>query len=133
MTQAPIDYGVRIENSLNAFIPESCAIKPQKDWLVIEPLEWEPSSTIKVVHANKTLRGKVLAVGPGRYPLKYDGPKGKRTKSWDSKTFVKTEIKCGDTVELGGLEIGGYLFQTFLWGAKKVVMCREADVAIVYD
>jgi hypothetical protein len=42
-------------------------------------------------------------------------------------------VKRGDIVELGGLEIGGYLFATVRWGAKEVVIAREADVAIVRE
>jgi hypothetical protein len=40
-------------------------------------------------------------------------------------------VKVGDIVELGGLEIGGYLHCTIMWGLKEVVVCREEDVAIV--
>lgn len=124
--------GTRVDHDSNAFVPADHDIKPLRDHILIEPLPWEPSKTIAVVATSlKPVRGRVLKVGPGRYPIKYDGPKGNRKKSWESKVFVKTEIKPGDIVELGGLEIGGYLFASFTWGNRKVVMCREADVTMV--
>lgn len=102
-----------------------------RDTIIVEPLEWEPSKIVAVAYAGKPLRGRVLAVGPGRHPIKYDGPKGKRTKSWESKAFLPCDVKVGDIVELGGLEIGGYLFQTVRWGRKEVVICREPDVTLI--
>jgi len=74
-----------------------------------------------------------VAVGPGHYPIKYNGPKGKRTKSWRSKRFQPCDIQVGDIIDLGGLERQGYLFPTVRWGAKEVVVCREADVTLVGD
>ena|SRR6185437_11404658 len=120
--------GKRIGQETSDLIPESAKIRPLRDQIVVEPLEWRPSQIIDVAYLGKPLRGIVKAVGPGHYPKQYDGPKGTRTKSWDSKAFLPTEVKVGDVVELGGLELGGYLFQTFLWGAKEHVICREADV-----
>lgn len=128
------DYGgVRVGNETNTFIPASAKIRPLRDHIVLEPLNWEPSKILEVVWQGKILRGRVLAVGPGTYPKKYDGPKGKRTKTWDSKAFLPCDLKVGDVVELGGLEIRGYLFTTVMWGHREVVICREADVAMVRE
>ena len=129
MIDKPEDRGVRVENNLNAYIPEDCAIRPLRDQIVVEPLPWAPSSIIEVVSHSKPLRGIVRAVGPGIYPKRYDGRKGARTKSWDAKAFRPCDVKVGDIVELGGLELEGYLHNTFLWGTKQMVMCREEDVA----
>jgi hypothetical protein len=123
----------RIGNESITSVPAHLNVKPLRDHLVVEPLDWRPSTTINVVYMGKPLRGKVRAVGPGCYPKRYDGPKGQRSKSWDSKAFLPTEVRVGDTVELGGLELRGYLHPTFRWGDKEVILCREADVAIVYD
>jgi co-chaperonin GroES (HSP10) len=120
--------GARIAQDLLAFVKADERIRPLRDQIVLEPLDWEPSKTLTVAYRGKALRGKVRAVGPGRYLLKYDGPKGRRTKSWLSSLFRPTEVKVGDVVELGGLEIGGYLFPTIRWGDKDVVLCREGDV-----
>ena len=124
--------GTRVRNDTLTLIPKSTRLRPLRDTIIVEPLDWEPSKLIQVVYRGTALRGIVRAVGPGRYPLKYDGPKGKRTRSWESQAFRKTEVKVGDTVELGGLELGGYLFTTILWGGKPHIICSEQDVAIVY-
>ena|ERR1700728_3695466 len=125
--------GVRVGNETLTSVPAEADIRPLRDNIVIEPLDWKPSSVIEVVYTGKPLRGVVKACGPGRYPKLYNGPKGQRSKTWDSKSFRKTEVKVGDVVELGGLEIRGYLFQTVRWGAKEVIVCSEQDIAIVYD
>jgi co-chaperonin GroES (HSP10) len=128
-----METGLRIGNETLACIPASANVRPLRDQIVIEPMDFEPSKIISTVYRGKPLRGRILAVGPGCYPKKYNGPKGKRTKSWDSKHFQPMELKVGDVVELGGLEIGGYLHPTFRWGDKECVMAREADVAMVCE
>jgi hypothetical protein len=120
--------GTRVKNRTLTFVPAEAQVKPLRDRIIVEPLDWRPSAVIDVVYHGETLRGRVAAVGPGRHPLKYDGPKGKRTKSWEGKPFIKTEVKVGDVVELGGLEIRGYLFTSFLWGSKEHIICQENDV-----
>ena len=125
--------GKRIGNETFYAIPETARIRPLRDQIVIEPLEWRPSETIRVAYSGKPLRGIVKAVGPGRYPFKYDGPKGKRTKAWLSKHFLPTTVKVGDVVELGGLELGGYLFPTIWWGGVEHVICTERDVVGIVD
>jgi co-chaperonin GroES (HSP10) len=123
------DRGVRVENNLNAYVPEDHLIRPLRDQIVVEPLPWRPSKIIEVVSDSKPLRGIVRAVGPGIYPKRYDGRKGARMRSWDAKRFRPCDVKVGDIVELGGLELKGYLHNTFLWGSKQMVMCREEDIA----
>lgn len=127
------ESGVRIGNEANVFVPADARIRPLRDQIVVEPLQWQPSKIIAVEWHGKPLRGIVRAVGPGHYPKRYDGPKGKRTKSWDSKAFQPCDVKVGDVVELGGLELRGYLHMTINWGGKECVLCREADVAIVVE
>lgn len=128
-----VNYGTRLGNELLTFVRANERIRPLRDQIIVEPLNWEPSRLIEVAYAGKPLRGKVLTVGPGCYPKRYDGPKGKRSKTWDAKCFRPCDVQIGDIVELGGLEIGGYLFQTIRWGRKEVVICREEDVAIVRE
>jgi co-chaperonin GroES (HSP10) len=125
--------GTRVGNESITCVPAEAHIRPLRDNIFLEPLDWKPSKYLEVVYHGKPLRGRVVAVGPGRYPKKYDGPKGKRSKSWDSKSYRPTEVQVGDVVELGGLELRGYLFPTIRWGAKEVIMCSEQDVAIVYE
>jgi co-chaperonin GroES (HSP10) len=124
------ERGVRIGNELLSFVGKHERIRPLRDVIVVEPL---PAHEILETPGWKPIRGKVLAVGPGCYPKRYNGPKGKRTKSWDAKSFRPCDVKRGDIVELGGREIGGYLHQTVRWGRKEVVICREEDVALVRE
>ena len=127
------DYGVRIGNETYDQVPAESKIRPLRDVIVLQPLDWRPSQIIETVYWGKPLRGIVRAIGKGCYTKKYNGPKGVRTKSWDSKHFTPTELKVGDTVELGGLELKGYLFQTFRWGSIECVLCTEKDVTGVYE
>jgi co-chaperonin GroES (HSP10) len=122
--------GIRMGRKRTDVIPADCAIRPLRDHIVVKPLDWEPSKILaelgaKIVYQGKTLRGEVLAVGPGCYPKRYNKD---RSKSWDSTQFRPTEVKVGDVVELGGLEIRGYQFDELMWGNQRIVMCREADV-----
>ena len=126
-----MEDGVRIGNESLTVIAKTERIRPLRDQIILEPLPYEPSKIIEVVYRGKTLRGKVKAVGPGCYRKIYNGPKGQRSKTWDSKYFTPTEVKVGDIVELGGIEIQGYLHPTILWGGKEHVVCREQDVAII--
>lgn len=127
------DYGVRIGNETYDQVPAESKIRPLRDVIVLEPLDWRPSTLIPVIWQGKPLRGKVLAIGPGTHPKRYNGRKGVRTKSWDSKAYRPCDVKVGDEIELGGLELRGYLFQTFRWGSIECVICREEDVTGVYN
>lgn len=117
--------GIRIGRKVIDFIPATERIRPLRDQIVLRPLEWEPSKIIAVAYWGKTLRGEVLAIGPGVYPKQYSKD---RSKSWESKQFRACDVKVGDIVELGGLELHGYDFPTLQWGDQTVVLCREADV-----
>ena len=120
--------GTRIGSECFDSLPAHAQVKPLRDHIVIEPIPYPFSQTLEVVYTGRALRGKVRAVGPGHYRKIYNGPKGKRPKSWDSKYFTPCQLKVGDIVQLGGIEIRGYLFQTFRWGGKEMVIARENDV-----
>lgn len=122
--------GVRISPKRIEIIDAHETIRPLRDQIVVKPLPWEPSPYLKskgieIVWHGKALRGEVLAVGPGCYPKQYSKD---RSKSWDSKIFRPCDVKVGDIVELGGLEIKGYDFPEVRWGSQSVIVCREADV-----
>lgn len=125
--------GIRQGNECLTFFPRDAKIRPLRDQIFLEPLDYKPSQILPIVYSGRTVRGVVRAIGPGVYPIKYNGPKGQRTKSWNSKTFRPTTAKVGDTVELGGIELGGYLFQTIMWGGKEIVVCREEDIVGIID
>lgn len=127
MEKAP---GFRIGNEVLAFVKSGQRIRPLRDHLVVEVL---PVDSNILVHCWKPIRGRVLAAGKGHYPKQYDGRKGKRTKSWDSKAFLPCDVKVGDMVEIGGKEIGGYLNFIFRWGEKECMLVREADVALIVE
>jgi len=123
--------GIRLRRKRVDVILATETIRPLRDQIVVKPLPWEPSPYLKskgveIVWQGGVLRGEVLAVGPGHYPKQYNKD---RSKCWDSKTFQPTDIKVGDIVELGGLEIHGYDHWLHIqWGTDTVIIAREADV-----
>ena len=141
MSDNPEERGVRIEQKLNCYIPEDHHIRPMRNQIFAEPLPWTPSSILEVVSAQKPMRAKVVAIGPGTWVKQYFSSKTgtwaptwnpparpDRTKSRDSKIFKKCDVKIGDIIDLGGLEIGGYLFSRITWGMKDILICTEDDV-----
>lgn len=122
--------GTRITRKVTDFVPATARIRPLRDHIVLKPLQWKPSKILEVAYWGKTLRGEVLAIGPGVYPKQYSPD---RKKTWDSKAFRPCDVKVGDIVELGGLEIAGYDFPLIQWGNQPVIICREADVTMVDD
>jgi co-chaperonin GroES (HSP10) len=133
--QDPSTRSARISHDSNAtHVPADKDIKPLRDQIIIEPLNVVLSQVIVTHEDTKPLRGIVKAVGPGHFPKVYDHPdKHRRTKMWDSDVFEPTQLKVGDVVELGGYGHQGYSFQTFLWGNKEHLLCREMDVSGVVD
>lgn len=132
----PTESGAELSFKDRTDIPADVKIRCLRDQMIVEPLETVYSAIIEVIHEHKPMRGKVKAIGPGHYPLKYNAPKygsKPRTKSWESKEFQPTECKVGDIVELGGLQYGGYSFQTFYWGDRLHLCCREADVVGIVE
>jgi co-chaperonin GroES (HSP10) len=123
--------GVRLDRQTTDLIPKEAKIRPLRDHIIVKPLEWNPSKTIKVYGSTrKPLRGVVVAAGPGHYPKKYNQD---RSKTWDSKAFRHTEVKPGDIVELGGLEVDGYSFPQILIGNELHLIAREEDVCGVVE
>jgi hypothetical protein len=126
--------GAELSHKTTTYIPAEATLRPLRDVIIIEPLDGVLSAIIHVIDECKPLKGIVRAVGPGCYPKRYNhSDKGKRTKMWDSRHLRRTEVKVGQTVELGGLNIGGYAFQTFYHGDKLMLICREEDVAGVHE
>lgn len=122
--------GARMGGETLNFIDADTKLRPLRDQIILEPEDVVYSRYLIVEHKTKPLRGRVLAVGPGHYPTRYDhAEKHKRTKSWSSKVFQPTQVRVGDRVELGGAELEGYSFETFFWGDKLCVWCTERDVA----
>lgn len=128
--KGPKKEGVRFENATE-ILSASEHIRPLRDHILVRPAEWEPSKVIQVAgNQRKTLRGTVVAVGPGRFPIKYNAT---RSKSWLSNTFLPTQVKPGDFIELGGLEIDGYSFPQVLIDNVLHVIATERDVCGIVE
>jgi co-chaperonin GroES (HSP10) len=124
-----VKSGVRLDRQSTDIIPQG-SLRPLRDHIIVKPLDWTPSKIIQVIdQTNKPLRGVVKAVGPGCYPWRYNAGRSKR---WPSQVFRKTEVKVGDTVELGGLENQGYSFPQVLIGTELHLICREEDVVGIH-
>lgn len=107
------------------------------DRILLKPLDWDASKTIIAIRHGRTVRGVVVAIGPGTNCKKYKaGTKGPRSLMDYSRHFTPTELQPGDIVELGGLNAfdgEGYAFPEEWVNGVKHIICQEADVAIVRD
>lgn len=109
------------------------------DRILLRPLDWDASKTIIAIRHGRPVRGEVVAVGPGCYPNRYKtGQKDGKDyrKSYATKGFRPTEVKPGDIVELGGLNVfdgKGYMYQEVVVGTELHLIVSEKDVACVRD
>lgn len=123
--------GVRLDRERSDVLAEGEYLRPLRDHLIVRPLEWKPSTIIEVAGTtHRPLRGVVVSAGPGCYPWKYSKD---RRRKWESLQFRPMQCRVGDTVELGGLEIGGYMFPQILIDSVVHVICREEDVTGIAD
>lgn len=116
---------------------DASQLRMRGDRILLRPLKWEPSKIIEVVRHGRPLRGEVVAIGPGIHPI------SKRIKQADgrmrveySRIFRPTQVKVGDIVELGGLNIfdgKGYDFTEVIVGNETMLLCTERDVCGVVD
>lgn len=122
MTEKPVDY-----------LPVGTRLRMLGDRILVRPLDIHWSDHIIAVRHGRPVRGEVVAVGPGCYPKKFAGDR----KSYKlSRHFQPTQLKPGDIVELGGLNVfdgQGYAFPEIVIGTQSFVMCQEADVCGVVD
>lgn len=128
------ESGVRLtDKSYHTLLPGE-SIRPLRDRIVLKPLDCKLSETILAVFSGETVRGEIVAIGPGKYPNRHYRGK-KDGKEWrhikPSQVFRPTELKVGDIVSLGGMELGGYMFPTVYMNGAKHILCEEADVAVV--
>lgn len=112
-------------------LPEGTKLRLLRDRILLKPLDWKPSEILEVVRHGRAVRGQVVAIGAGTYQRIY----AKDRKSFkDGKHFIPTEVKPGDIIELGGLNIfdgRGYNFPEVIIGTERHIICQEADVAMV--
>lgn len=126
--------GVRLKDQTVNFIAPGRRIRPLRDQIIVKPLRLKLGDRIKADWDGQPVCGVVIAAGPGCYPNIHargfrDG-KPYRTVH-QSRVFRPTEVKIGDIVHLGGLELGGYLFPQVWAAGAWCVLCREQDVAVV--
>jgi co-chaperonin GroES (HSP10) len=120
--------GVRVTRKTTDFVAN---LRPLRDWLVVKPEPPKITSTLEVIErTGETVRGVVVSAGPGTYPWKYNADRSKR---WASKVFVPTQVKPGDTVELGGWEINGYSFPTVMMNGEACFLCQEQDICGIVE
>ncbi len=119
-------------------------IRMMGDRILVKPLEWEgedvhgAGSRLHVVRDGRPVRGEVIAVGPGRYPFKRTGRSadGRSVKVEYMKRYQPTEVKVGDIVELGGLNVfdgKGYQFTSIIYNGVKHIICTERDISGVWN
>jgi co-chaperonin GroES (HSP10) len=119
-------------------LPGGTKLRMLRDRLLLRPLDWEPSTIITVIRSGRPLRGEVVAVGPGRLYRRYKPhPTDSRKRTYvESKTFIPTQVKVGDIVELGGLNAydgAGYSFPQVTIGTETFVIVQEQDVCFIRE
>lgn len=102
------------------------------DRILLKPLAWDTNTLVHAIRQGRPVRGEVIAIGPGIHPV------SKRTRLADNrqridfaKRFQPTEVKPGDVVELGGLNIfdgKGYDFPEVIVNGVKHIIVTERDV-----
>lgn len=100
------------------------------DRILVRPLNWDASAAIIAIRYGQPVRGEIVAAGPGAYEIAYNRD---RSKCWETNTFIPMQLKTGDIVELGGLEMNGYPFVTMTINNESLVLCTERDVCGVVD
>jgi hypothetical protein len=136
-----IQSGRRLNDRSLNFV--SGRISPREDWLIIKPLPPHLSQTLHAEWNGEAVRGEVVAAGPGKYPNVHKrgfrpGKDGKPVEFREvrkSRCFVPTQVKVGDIVQLGGMDVGGYLWKHIIVDGVDMVWCMEADVTFIegYD
>ena len=119
-------------------LPAGTKMRMMGDRILIKPLPVEHSATIEVVENVRPMRGIVVAVGPGMNPYLHRPHAYDRNKKTVVRAnhFVPTQVKVGDLVELGGLNIfdgKGYQFPQVIIGTELHVIATERDVAGIVE
>lgn len=126
--------GIRLADKSLNFV--SGEVKPLREKLVIRPLPPSLSQTIAADWNGEAVRGQVIAVGPGTYPRIHekgikDGRPWRRVR--DSRAYRPCDVRVGDVVQLGGMEIGGYLWPHIFIDGVDHILVSEQDVCGVED
>ncbi len=119
-------------------LPGGTRLRMLRDRILVRPLDWEPSRIICVVRRGRALRGVVEAIGPGRLYRRYRAKAHSSTQREyvETGTFIPTQLRIGDVVELGGLNAfdgQGYNFPQVMIGTQRYLIAQEQDVAFVHE
>lgn len=119
-------------------LPAGTQLRMMGDRILLKPLPVEHSALLEVVENVRPMRGVVVAVGPGMHPYKHRPHAYDRNKKTvvRSNHFLPTQVKVGDVVELGGLNVfdgKGYNFPTVMIGTQHFLIVTERDVAGVCE
>ena len=128
------DRGVRFSDKTINFVAKTERIRPLRDQIIVKPLPLRLSDTIKAEWKGEVVYGEVIATGPGCFPNIHnrgnkDGKPYRTVRQ--SLQFRPTEVKIGDKVHLGGIDIGGYLFPRVWTDGDWCVIATEKDVCAV--
>lgn len=114
-------------------LPAGTKLRMLGDRILLRPLDVHWSDRIIVARHGRPVRGEVVAIGRGHHTQKYKaGPKGPRSIVEYSRHFRPTEVRVGDVVELGGLNVfdgEGYQFPQVVIGTELFLIVTERDVA----
>ena len=129
-----VQSGVTLDRKRVEFISPTATIRPLGDRIFVRPLPNITSKVLSVVHEGRALRGVVTHVGPGyREKKRYKNSRGETVKIGETGRVTPVELRPGDVVELGGLEISGYSFPKVMIGNVEHLIVQERDVAIVVE
>jgi co-chaperonin GroES (HSP10) len=128
-TRGMENRGVRLHDKSLNFVTGQ--IRPLREKIVLKPLPPALSQTIAADWNGEAVRGQVIAIGPGTHPRVHskgikDGKPYRTVR--DLKAFRPCDVKVGDIVHLGGMEIGGYLWPHILIDGEDHILCSEQDV-----
>jgi hypothetical protein len=121
--------GVRLADKSLNFVQGQ--IRPLREKLIVKPLPPHLSQTIQADWNGEAVRGEVIARGPGTHPRIHekgtqDGKPYRRVR--ESSAFRPCDVQVGDIVQLGGMEIGGYLWPHIQINGEDHILCSEQDV-----
>lgn len=128
--------GLRVRDQAVNFVAPGRRIRPLRDQIIVKPLPLQLGQRLRADWSGEVVRGRVVAAGPGCY--KNIHRRGiKDGKPWrtvhPSQFFTPNAVKVGDIVQLGGMELGGYLWPKVWAAGDWCVICREEDVCFIEE
>lgn len=125
---------MKVERRAADFIGPHETIRPLRDRILVKVLPLKLSAIIEAEWTGKAVRGEIIAVGPGTYPIIHS--QGWRDgKEWrdmrESKRFRKTEVTPGLIVQLDGKRYADSIrsFPKVYIGHEEHILIQEDDIA----